>query len=758
MAGTRSIAHSAARSRRSFASAAGLLALTSLLAIGFSRDALARKEGKDRKRDRPAAAQGSPAPAEQAAADASMPTAKLSKSMALEMIITALGVNGSDSAEQTLEKIVVGAIPFGAHARQATQFALAKLVLNPSPRAKAFLVSVLAGPEIAPRPMGQQAYSGAQVRDDAARVVSMAAPSDLRAALAKAYDRPDVSPAARPMIEEILSAPAAVNVPAQLDLLNSPIASEPFKQRLQFVLMQENAAAVKQALKLEASAPPAAAAGPFAGGGFGASRAAAPASLLGNMAKAFAGGTRAGGAGGSSSPAFPQNSLRLAAGGPASGMTVPQSPTVMMLRLAERMLSSQPVDAVAIAKKFWTPVFAKLLDKEIHSDQSDGAPLVAALASLPINPARSELKKLLHRRWDEGPAAFGKTSDEKAGFVLNAPPGSGTGRGRRKGADAAADRHPFRAKLGAGKEPEPKHIIEFGVDWLDPGALVVLKTIQPGYENRPKPKTTNRWTTGTGKSYSSGTKLSPAAERRAEERAAKLAEKEKLAEAKYEWREAVEKFVRQWADRFGAAAQPSSDADSSGAASAETSEKETVAGSETEDKKGLKGDGLKITSKGGPVPNPSVPMPIALHAGGKIAKEFHVRWPEDLPSELGSIVSDPLVIHYVRLEGDGEFGKTLTHYTSGIKTRKLWEIPNGKWVDAVQKDDATHRIRSMDILVTRPDAEDEGETRPKVEPLVVEIMIVEIGTLEPASAAPASKKTARETTGVTRSRRLRAGS
>ncbi len=83
------------------------------------------------------------------------------------------------------------------------------------------------------------------------------------------------------------------------------------------------------------------------------------------------------------------------------------------------------------------------------------------------------------------------------------------------------------------------------------------------------------------------------------------------------------------------------------------------------------------------------------------------RWPQDLSANLGNSAStaEPLAFDYVRLEEKGQSAKTLTHYQnaltglSGSKpkiTRR--KIENGTWLDYVQKDETSHRTRSVDVI------------------------------------------------------------
>ena len=78
-------------------------------------------------------------------------------------------------------------------------------------------------------------------------------------------------------------------------------------------------------------------------------------------------------------------------------------------------------------------------------------------------------------------------------------------------------------------------------------------------------------------------------------------------------------------------------------------------------------------------------------------------------------------VDYIRLQGQGDFGKALTHYRSAITAVAtvgkpkifLRQIENGKWLDVVQKDASGNRTRSVDVLVTREAADDDKDKKSK---------------------------------------------
>jgi hypothetical protein len=147
---------------------------------------------------------------------------------------------------------------------------------------------------------------------------------------------------------------------------------------------------------------------------------------------------------------------------------------------------------------------------------------------------------------------------------------------------------------------------------------------------------------------------------------------------------------------------------------------------------------------------------LTMHAGGTIAKEYHLRWPQDVATTFGSDLPEPLVVDYVRLQGAGEFGKALTHYRGAIAAiqgakPKIFRrtIESGTWLDAIQHDETGHRTRSIDVLVTHEPTEDENGKKSKEEALTVEILLVEIETPQSDVTPATHKKEARETTSTT---------
>jgi hypothetical protein len=756
-----------------------LLAATAVVCFTLVEVAQARPRDRDRR--------AAPKPA--AATPLAIPNT-LTKSMAIEAVIDGLAINGSPAAEKTLEQIVTGEIPFGGHSKQAAQEALLWLALRPTPAGEAFLLRLFTDPDNAIRVGDPASYPPEDLRADASHVLAKVASPKFRLELAKLYTQSSTLPAVRSAIEEMLRAPSNANFAAQVEVFRSPEVADAVKAVLQKILIEKNAAAVKSALRLESDANAKGGvdgALPFSPSGGGATGMQNPAALLQNMAKmmgampglpgATAGNPLAAALKGAKMPANTATAVPkgMPAGRGAKGLAKPGSlaaaatPALMMLEMIGQMQNLQPVDPATVAQDLWKPEFVESLSKRLSEGKSDESPVVSALASLPIKAAREKLKEYLHKERNKGPEDLGKAeTTKKTAAEPTLPPAANMRRrgGRRRkddddgfgtGLERPAKSNLRRFGIGAaapafGQSPTKKEITEFDNDWYDPGSLVVLKTVVT-YQERPPEKPHHRSTYQI-----SPQRMTPYMEKRMREKV----EKQQALESTYEWRDAIEKSVRQWNERLGAVAEapaePAGAGDKSSTAEDKPADSTTKTAKSNSDvtAKAARSSSSSKTPALAPAPTPAVAMPFALHAGGTIAKEYHLRWPQDLPAGFTSATSEPLAVDYLRLQGPGEFGKALTHYRSAITAVPggkpkifLRQIENGKWLDTVQKDSTGHKTRSIDVLVTREAGDDDKDTKSKDEEVTVEILCVEIETPGQNATPGSSKKEARETTSTT---------
>jgi hypothetical protein len=729
-------------SRRRFAM---LIFLCAFLAICVSPSAFAQGRARNK------GGKGAP-PVEVPPAEEKIPAAAMmSKTQAIAFLIQALTINQTEAARETLQQIVVGKINFGGHGQQAAESALAALAMRRKPDTDAFLMRLVSEPDEKVRP-GDTTYPASTVRYDAVRLAFRVGSPELRVAMAKFYDR--ATPEIRTAIETALSKPTPANFAAEVVLLRSRAISDSFRTNLRKLILEQNAAALKQALKLAGDAPAKE------------TPAAASAALLGQFGNFGGASTPAGGtpAGGVPRTAPASGGLRGVYSGssapmtPAAASAAAQHPTAIVLETVEKTINASPLDAGVVARELWQSEFVEALSAQLSAEKTTAQPVLTGLGSIPLKAARDRLRDYLQHKSPQDlgqlekptpavPSAPGGAASPMGGLGAG---GMGIGRGMRGGAGAKS--------TGAAAAQGPAFLV--GADWLDPGSLVVLKTLI--YKDRPKSR--HRTPTPSGNAG----KRSAAAEKKAEE----LAEKQKQAEAQYEWRDTIEKFVSHWDDRLSAVAEKHEAAETDSDTPAETKEKADTKKAGAKEKKDQTPDQSKPgstkstkesdpTSKKavrtadsksssdskakGSVPTPAVPLPFVLRPGEHITKEFHLRWPEDLPSNLTAAVSEPLVVHYLQLEASDDMNRTATFYrgslvkVAGAKAQSTThDIAEGKWVDILQHDPNGQRTRSLDILVTRQPADPDAK-KSKIEDLTIQVLMVEVESFVPDSK-PAEKK------------------
>ena len=691
--------------------------------------------GRGQKRGGPADAP----PVEAAAPKEKVPP--MSKTQAIMALINALRANQSDAAREALEQIVLGKMKFGGHDQQAAETALVALVMRPdSPKS---ILKLLAEPDDKIRPDDKN-YPAATVKFDAVRIAGRVGSPELRLGVAKLYDQS--SPEIRRAIEMALSRPSPASFSAQVALVRSRTTPDQFKATLRKLILDQNASALKQALKIESAAP---AKDPSA---------ALAAQLLGQFGKFGGGGTP-----GPSLPGTPagvphgaQNS-NPPVGAPAAAAAAAQNPVGFILDAAEKALDAKPVDAAVVARELWQSEFVEALAAQLASEKANAQSILTGVGSIPLKSAHERMRDYLQGK---GPQELGQLEKPKpptppgggsgvAGAGAGAPGynggllgGGGLGRAGRGMPGGAGGGKPG----GAATTQEPAYLV--GSEWLDPGTVVVLKTLT--YKDRPK--TRHR----TPTSSPPNGRRSAAAEKKAEE----AAEKAKQAEASYEWRDTIEKFVSHWDDRLSAVAEKHEAAETDNGATGDkvkadakaqkdetenkskTGSKKSGTPSDSASKKTARGSDSKSSSDSkskGPssAPTSAVPVPFALRPGEQITKEFHLHWPDDLPSNLSAAVSEPLVVHYLRLEANDDMNRTATYYRSALAkapgTRALsttHDVADGKWVDILQRDLTGKRIRSLDILITREPGDPDAK-KSKTEDLTIQVLMVEVESFEP---------------------------
>ena len=129
------------------------------------------------------------------------------------------------------------------------------------------------------------------------------------------------------------------------------------------------------------------------------------------------------------------------------------------------------------------------------------------------------------------------------------------------------------------------------------------------------------------------------------------------------------------------------------------------------------------------------PCPLAPHRGAEIATRIDFKLPGSMKGDLGSLQTDPLEVHYIRIEELGNLQKILNHYKRLIKGQNhLLGNNMGYWFDSITEGSTPGSKRSVDVVISPgipkpvdPFSNDHGGSRrpPKGVPIVVQILTIE---------------------------------
>ena len=554
----------------------GLLIAFSLACLVPADVAFARRERKER----------NDAPAAQAAANAAPGTpTTLTKTLAIDAIIRrwrSIAVppkRKKRSSRWSRVRLRSAATQAGVPVRHVEL----RLAVARRPEDDAFLLRIFTDPDQAVRPGDQGVYPAADLRTDTAHVMAKVGSPDLRLQLAKLYTQSTTPPAVRSAIEQIIRTPAPANFAAQVEVFRGAEATDTLKDALQKILIEKNASAVKLASASRETHPGKRTPPPAT---HFRDRAMVPVlrpipprswpawrkcSVPREVRRRKPGSPvwrrhiqRHGPGQDGTSEAAMQKAQASAGsttkpGKPGAAPRVPATPEVMALEIMGQIQSLQPIDPGLVARDLWQPDFVDAIAKKLSDSKADEA-IISALASLPTKSAREKLREILHKDRNKGPDDLGKveTVDTAAAAPSAASSAAGTRRrgGKRQNGDdggfenATKAEKPRGTRTGfnlqlPGKAEAKKELVEFGNDWYDPGSLVVLKTVVP-YNERPPEKPTHHSTCQPQRM-----RMSAAMEKRLHDKA----EKQKVLDATYDWRDAIEKSVRQWDDRLAAVAE-----------------------------------------------------------------------------------------------------------------------------------------------------------------------------------------------------------
>jgi len=628
-----------------------------------------------------------PQPGELAAA----PKADLSR--IVEPIINCLGTSATPLADETLRQLLLGSLPTHLDPVAAVSLALAALAANATPAHDEILLAVMLLPESdrAPSPDGNTPLD-ARILE---AVGSRASP-EWRLKLAESLVQGSAPETRRQRWLDWLSAPQVANLPSQIALLGAATVSDEAKNKVQGNLAEFSGQATDRLLGIPADASASPAPSTVAEESPTAEPEAVPqteprekdrTSAKADAANDFLNPTpqsiepeeiernaremrsrRQRDRAGEAPQAEPSADTPPDAepGEVAAGPETPPADGTEKRAAETAPDSGMPLaDAYFVASTLWHPAALAAIVKRAENvpELGEAASLLRLAASLPLPPVRARQHALVKDHWTEGTARI-------------------------------------------------KDDLPFGTYIHDPGLLLVAKSA-------PRKSDPSKLPAAKGR---------PA---RAPRPADEIAPDDK---AKYEWMQACEDFVRVLNRRFYAAAlalnsdtvapaeqavgegQPPQDTAAADPSSSSAAESAATAPASPQDN--------YFRAEGGA----DRPLPIELHEGASVLAEYHLKWPDDLAAgRLPNIQISPLIVHYIRVEQKVRPVKLKNLYQRQLKSTSAREVADGFWLDHVTTGNEPGTTRSIDVLITRANKDDD-EPPPHTEEqdVIVEILAIEI--------------------------------
>lgn len=619
------------------------------------------------------------------------------KEQILEAILEAIEANGSKFALKTLEDLVRGEIDVGLHANSAASLAFQTLVRQWSTGVEDFIVTALANPQgVFTKKQPQNIIDGitAECEDSLTKYASPRA----RTVLAQHLLTSQLTDVSRMSISRVVLADHEANTAGQALLYGSPQFDASSKSALQFQLLLRSVQAFDELLDVPNQ---------FAVditnrltnyAGSAGNLPTMPAAGMQTMTRPRRMSGPFGELGGTSGKGM--RSMSGPRRTPGSEGNLPATPAKSMSSPAE-----QRARPVRIAQTLWTAGFSENIALAL-------APLpvtdrLAFLSGLPTRAARASILETLEKDWMQGPGLFSAEVD-------SGPIDGDNLRGAPDRLRGVPDR-----MMSASDLDEPATAIRrsksFGRDWLDPGLLLVVKSL-PRAEPSEKPATSSK----TKSPARSGIqKPLTGAQKREIELRAKMA-------PKYAWLEATSQFVEVLTDRFRTAAKVRLARDAANLDGSSATGNPDSLKTEQSPKP-------PVVPAADKSPNASLAsMPVKLHHGATVIADYHTVWPADLESRMPDAKAEPFAVHFVRCESQTTLARLTDHYSKQFSDPSVFQTrryKNGRWIDAVQPGSDPRLIRSIDIRISTLDETSASGREPKDERFIVEILIVEISKL-----------------------------
>jgi hypothetical protein len=319
------------------------------------------------------------------------------KTKVTEAIVAALGVNGTPHARECLERLVAGTLKTADNQAAATA-ALKALLSQPRPENEDLFFRVLTAPQ-QPATADRAAPDPQILQQTAVSMINSAASESFRVRLANCMASTDLPSAVYEKLWALLAEPRSENLAAQVVLYESDQPDESQRQQLEHLIGVRSAAALAKLL------------------GIPLLKDRPRSSATSVSAKTVAEPPRIGGV------LVDSDGVPLPAA--AQLPTQKAQTSARPKEAADWRLAASASDPYPVAGLLWTPDFAATIERRLRmiDGMEQGESLMLLASTVPSQPVRAALLRMLEKFWEEGPKGLdlltaAETAVSEPGFLL----------------------------------------------------------------------------------------------------------------------------------------------------------------------------------------------------------------------------------------------------------------------------------------------------------------------------------------------------
>ena len=127
-------------------------------------------------------------------------------------------------------------------------------------------------------------------------------------------------------------------------------------------------------------------------------------------------------------------------------------------------------------------------------------------------------------------------------------------------------------------------------------------------------------------------------------------------------------------------------------------------------------------------------LPFEVRADASVVAEYHLDWPGSEQQKLTEVPLGQLKLHYLRAELDTRLNTLESYYKRQLGSADVRDIPNGTWMESVSTVPDADLRRSIDLMFTATVPAGEVLDKKQELPVTLDILCIDIKNPQPAAA------------------------